>query len=205
MTPFREDTLSSVPSEFYNEAMLITTSPLVKTYTLQEFWDLPEPSDHTKLELIKGVLYMTPPPEYPHNRSASVLLRQLQKAIEKYACDGHIYVPRAAIWIDDNTYLEPDIMYISAAVEAQMHPRHWTRADIVIEIISPSTALYDRTTKSDTYRAMGVREMWLVDPDRKQVEVRSFKADRIAVYQTGDTLRSDVLPEIEIPVISLFS
>jgi hypothetical protein len=42
--------------------MVITTSPLVKTYTLQEFWDLPEPADHSKLELIKGVLYMTPPP-----------------------------------------------------------------------------------------------------------------------------------------------
>jgi len=42
--------------------MVITTSPLVKTYTLQEFWHLPEPADHSKLELIKGVLYMTPRP-----------------------------------------------------------------------------------------------------------------------------------------------
>ena len=33
--------------------MVITTSPFVKTYTLQEFWELPEPSDHSKLELIK--------------------------------------------------------------------------------------------------------------------------------------------------------
>ena len=42
--------------------MVITTSPLVKTYTLQEFWDLPEPKDRSKMELIKGVLYMSPPP-----------------------------------------------------------------------------------------------------------------------------------------------
>ena len=39
----------------------VNTSPLVKTYTLEEFWALPEPSDHSKLELIAGVLYMTPP------------------------------------------------------------------------------------------------------------------------------------------------
>ena len=51
--------------------MVITTSPLVKTYTLQEFWELPEPSDHSKLELIKGVLYMIPPPDHPHNRAAA--------------------------------------------------------------------------------------------------------------------------------------
>ena len=185
--------------------MVITTSPLVKTYTLQEFWDLPEPSDHTKLELIKGVLYMTPPPDFPHNEAASVLLMRLQKAIEKHAYRGSIYVPRAALWIDDDTYLEPDLMYISDELKAQMDPRHWTRADIVVEIVSPSTALYDRRTKSDTYRAMGVREMWLLDPDRKEVEVRSFKADRIAVYRADDNLRSDVLPEIEVPVMSLFS
>ncbi len=45
----------------------VNTSPLVKTCTLQEFWDLPEPPDHSKLELIAGVLYMTPPPGYTHS------------------------------------------------------------------------------------------------------------------------------------------
>ena len=57
--------------------MVITTSPLVKTYTLQEFWDIPEPSDHSKLEFIKGVLYMTPHPDYPHNRAAANLIEVL--------------------------------------------------------------------------------------------------------------------------------
>ena len=86
-----------------------------------------------------------------------------------------------------------------------MKPQHWTRADIVVEIISPSTAYYDRKTKSDTYRAMGVREMWLVDLETKEVEVRSFEAGKSAVYKNGDTLRSEVLPKIEIPVTALFS
>ena len=45
----------------------VNTSPLVKTYTLEEFWELPEPPDRSKLELIAGVLYMTPPPGYPHD------------------------------------------------------------------------------------------------------------------------------------------
>jgi Uma2 family endonuclease len=57
--------------------MVITTSPLAKTYTLQEFWQLPEPPDGSKLELIKGVLYMTPPPDYPHNQNAADLHDQL--------------------------------------------------------------------------------------------------------------------------------
>ena len=185
--------------------MVITTSPLVKTYTLQEFWDLPEPSDHSKLELIKGVLYMTPPPDYPHNQAAADLISQLQRALDKCGYRGQIYAPRTAIWVNDNTYLEPDLMYMSDELKASMDPKHWTRADIVVEIISPSTALYDNKTKSDTYQAMGVREMWLVDPEKKQIEVRSFEADNSAVFKVGDTLRCQVLERIEIPVASILT
>src|SRR5438093_9323050 len=76
--------------------------------------------------------------------------------------------------------------------------------DIVVEIMSPKTAVYDMTTKSDTYQAMGVREMWLVDTDVKQIVVRSFEAGKSAVYKPGDILRSEVLPKIEIPVATLF-
>jgi Uma2 family endonuclease len=185
--------------------MVITTSPLVKTYTLQEFWDLPEPSDHSKLELIKGVLYMTPPPDDPHNEAAADLVQLLQSEIKRCGYQGKVYIPRAAIWVDDDTYLEPDLMYISDELKAEMKPRHWTRADIVVEIGSPSNAYYDRRTKSDTYRAMGIREMWLIDTDAREVEVRSFEAGKTAVHKSGDIVHSEVVPKIETPVAALFS
>jgi Uma2 family endonuclease len=185
--------------------MVITTSPLVKTYTLQEFWDLPEAQDHSKLELIKGVLYMTPPPDYPHNEASADLVSVLQNELKRCGYGGKVYIPRAAIWVDDDTYLEPDLMYISDELKAQMKPRHWTRADIVVEVVSPSNANYDRKTKSDTYRAMGVREMWLIDTDKKEVEVRSFEAGKNAIYQISDVLRSEVLQKIEIPVSAIFT
>jgi Uma2 family endonuclease len=155
--------------------MVITTSPLVKTYTLQEFWDLPEPSDHSKLELIKGVLYMSPPPGEIHDDIFGALNRELQRAIDRCGYKGTILAPRAAVWIDDDTYLEPDLMYISDELKHQMKRGQRTRADFVVEILSPASALYDRTTKSDTYRAMGVREIWLADPETKEIEVRSFE------------------------------
>ena len=185
--------------------MVITTSPLVKTYTLQEFWDLPEPADHSKLELIKGVLYMTPPPDFPHNEAASDLNELLLSEIKRCGYKGKIYHPRTAIWVDDDTYLEPDLMYISDELKAQMKRDHWTRADIVVEILSPSSALYDRKTKSDTYQAMGVREMWILDPEKKEVEVRSFEAGKSAVYGPTDALTSHVLPAIQLPIPRLFA
>src|SRR5262249_43995045 len=129
--------------------MVITTSPLVKTYTLKEFWELPEPSDHSKLELIKGVLYMTPPPDYPHNRASANLNGILLDEIKRCGYRGRVYIPRTAMWIDDDTYLEPGLIYLSAELEAEMPQRHWSRADIAVEVISPSNANYDRKTKSD--------------------------------------------------------
>src|SRR5438876_10071356 len=100
--------------------MVVTTSPLVKTYTLQEFWDLPEPQDHSKLELIKGVLYMSPPPGEIHDEAFGNLNKELVRAIDRAGYLGIIFAPRAALWIDDNTHLEPDLMYISHELRAQM-------------------------------------------------------------------------------------
>lgn len=179
--------------------MEVTTSPLVKIYTLQEFWDLPEPADRSKLELIKGVLYMTPPPDYPHDKISALLNQYLIREIGRCGYSGEVFVPRAAIWVDDDTYLEPDLMYLSEELQRQMDPRHRTHADIVVEVISPSSAVYDRRTKSDTYRAMGVRELWLLDPVAKEVEVRSFQARSTRLYTMGDVASFQGLVEDKNP------
>ena len=52
---------------------------------------------------------------------------------------------------------------------------------------------------------MGVREIWLVDTETKEIEVRSFEMNKKAIYKLTDTLRSEVLPKIEIPVNAVFS
>ena len=96
-------------------------------------------------------------------------------------------------------------MYISAELKARMKPRHWDRADIVVEILSQSNALYDRRTKSDTYKAMGVRELWLVDTTNREIEVRSFSARTNTTFKSGEVLRSQVLKKIRIPVAAAFS
>ena len=84
----------------------VSTSPLIKTYTLEEFWELPEPPDHSKLELIAGVLYMTPPPGYLHEDVVSRLILLLTEHLLKSG-RGRLYVPRAGIWRTPHTWLEP--------------------------------------------------------------------------------------------------
>jgi len=186
----------------------VNTSPLVKTYTLEEFWELPEPPDHSKLELIAGVLYMTPPPGHKHDNAVSRLNRLMSEYLLKSGDKGTLYVPRAAIWTSPNTYLEPDLFYVSAETESRLQPNHRTTADLVVEVISPGSAIYDRNTKSDTYAALGVKELWLIDEDRLTVEVRVLEEERFTPtteLQDRDQARSTVLAGFEFAVSQLFN
>ena len=185
----------------------VSTSPLVKTYTLEEFWELPDPPDRSKLELIAGVLYMTPPPGYRHNKAASRLLRLLSDYLTTSGNKGTLYIPRAPIWTSARTYLEPDLFYVSAETEAQLDPARLTTADLVIEIVSPGSAMYDRTTKADTYAALGVKELWLVDEIEENVERRVLEGTRFGqgtVFAKGDKLKSAILHNLTIDVTRIF-
>ena len=185
----------------------VNTSPLVKTYTLEEFWGLPEPPDHSKLELIAGVLYMTPPPSHPHDTVASRLNRLLTQFLLATNDKGTLYLPRAAIWTSPNTYLEPDLFYVSAETEARLDPEHRTTADLVIEVISLGSAIYDRNTKADTYAALGIRELWLVDEVARTVEVRNQKDGRLVssgIFEKTEKIVSELFPQIDIEAESVF-
>ena len=185
----------------------VNTSPLVKTYTLEEFWALPDPPDRSKLELIAGVLYMSPPPEYTHDNIITRLIRLITLELARHGVPGKLHVPRAAIWTSDRTYLEPDLFYVSAATEARLDPKHRTTADLVIEVISPGSAVYDRNTKADTYAALGVKELWLVDEIAETVEVRTLRGDRYGegnVLGKGDGLTSTVVSGLTISVTKIF-
>lgn len=185
----------------------VNTSPLVKTYSLEEFWALPDPPDHSKLELIAGVLYMTPPPGYTHDNSVARLNRLLIAELIRLGDPGTIYAPRAAIWTSERTYLEPDLFYLSKETEARLDPERRTTADLVIEVISPGSAIYDRNTKADTYAALGVKELWLVDETEETAELRTLAGDRYLegqVLAKGERLRSLVIPDLSIEVTRVF-
>ena len=189
---------------------MVSTSPLVKTYTLEEFWELPEPPDHSKLELIAGVLYMTPPPGYLHNNAVSRLIRLLPDYLTKSGDQGKLYVPRAGIVKGPNSWLEPDLFYVAADTKALSdpnYPQYFSTADLVIEVISPSSAIYDRNTKADTYAVLGVKELWLIDEALGIIEMRTLQGNQYGpsvVFERDDYLKSNVLPGFEVKVNSVF-
>jgi len=178
---------------------VLSTSPLVKTYTLKEFRKLPEPKDGSKYELIAGVLYMTPPPNFEHDDSSATLVRLFILHLTAIGDKGVMYTPRAALWTSADTYVEPDLFYLSAQTLRQVDPTHRDKADLVVEVISSSTVIYDHNTKADTYAALGVKELWLVNPLTNTVEVRNLKGRSKTyspgvIFERGDHVVSKILP-----------
>ena len=176
---------------------------------MEEFWDLPEPADRAHYELIKGYLFMAPPPDPPHGDFDSRLNGSLATFLANLGWPGSIYHPREAIYVDD-TYLEPDMMYVSNELRARMGKRR-TSADIVFEYLSKSTRVYNQTTKADTYLALGVSELWLIDSDARTIEVRhrilkeNFPAWETVRYGKGDWAASRVLVGWRVSVDELFA
>jgi Uma2 family endonuclease len=187
----------------------ISFSPLVKQYTLEEFWALPEPEDRAHYELIKGCLFMVPPPDWPHGDFDARLNESLISFLLAHGRSGKVHHPRESIYAED-TYLEPDMMYVSNELAAKMGKRR-TSADIVFEYFSKSSATYDRTTKADTYLALGVQELWLIDSDSVTIEVRyrimkdNSPAWEVWRYRKGEVAESRVLQGWRVSVDELFA
>jgi Uma2 family endonuclease len=79
--------------------------------------------------------------------------------------------------------------------------------DLVIEILSPSTARHDRIVKFCKYQEAGVREYWIVDPDTKSVTVfiRNDGQYIASTYDDTDTAPVSVLPGCEIKLADVFA
>ena len=109
---------------------------------------------------------MTLTPGPSHNNAVSRLNRLIADHLTKTDDNGTLYIPRAGIVRGPDSWLEPDLFYVAATTYATSdpnYPQYLSTADLVIEVISPSSAIYDRNTKADTYAALGVKELWLVD------------------------------------------
>ena len=189
----------------------VSFSPMLRRYTLEEFWALPEPADRHHYDLIEGALFMVPPPDPPHGSIDSRLKMSLIKFMIENDITGEVLHPREGIYKDVHTatYLEPDMMYVTERLLGRKGKRR-TSADIVFEYSSKSTATYDQTTKADTYLALGIRELWLVDSDNLAIEVRYARQQNnqpfwlIHRYGKGEWAESEVLPGWRVSVDELF-
>ncbi len=173
--------------------------------TYQDYVLLPD--DGKRYEILDGDLYMTPSPTARHQRVSRDLFLALAQHVQTHMLGEVLAAPLDVILADDSI-AQPDILFISN--ERLPIVRDWVHGapDLVIEILSPGTRERDRTLKRHLYARYGVRELWLVDPEAKTVEVfRLDPASEIAprIFVEQDTLTSDVLPSLRLPLESIWA
>ena len=163
-------------------------------YTYADFCTWPEDE---RWEIIDGVVYSKyapydatyakASPVVSHQSVLFELAVQLRDFLKGHKCKVFIAPVSVRLNADteDNTVVEPDILVVCD--ESKIDGKGVVGApDFIAEVLSPSTARYDKITKCNLYQRSGVREYWIVDPDRKTVTAHTQDDGANYVAQTYD-------------------
>ena len=151
--------------------------PLLKndTYTSEDYWNLP---DGERAELIDGKLIAMAPPSLKHQNIIFSLSRKIADYIDANSGSCKVVLAPFAVNLNanDETYVEPDISVICD--QSKLSDRGCEGApDFIVEVVSPSSRKHDYSTKNALYSNAGVREYWIVDPDRERTTVYRYEED----------------------------
>ncbi|NPV79697.1 MAG: Uma2 family endonuclease [Firmicutes bacterium] len=161
-----------------------------------------------RYELVEGDLRkMTPAPSVFHQKVSG----RIEKALWRWVEDrdlGEVYHAPIDVVLSEHNVFQPDVLYISRERLGIIKEAYIGGApDLVVEILSPSTAELDRVTKRQIYSRYGVREFWIVDPDGRSIEVAAHNGRELAtvqVYPLGTILESPLLNGFRLKIDEVF-
>ena len=156
-----------------------------KSYTVKDYLALPQ---ERRVELIDGIFYDMSAPSVVHQ----IISGSIYKFFLDYvmAQDGDCLPLISPVDVqldqDDKTMLQPDVIVVCDRSKINLQCIYGA-PDLIIEVLSPSTGRKDRRLKLYKYGEAGVREYWMVDPDRKNIVVYDLEHDDIpAIYSFQD-------------------
>jgi Uma2 family endonuclease len=164
------------------------------------------PDNGRRYEIIDGELFVTPSPLWRHQRVLTKVLYYLTEFVTKYDLGDVCPAPMDVVFSSFDV-VEPDILYISKARASVITEKNVQGApDLVVEVLSESTAKIDRTTKLKLYARYGVAEYWVIDPVSYAVEIYRLVAggyELAAQLDSTQVLTSPLLPGFTLPLSRL--
>lgn len=181
-----------------------------KKVSYAEFMEIYENTE-LRLEYINGEIVLLASPSTLHQEISGNLYIHLRAYLSGKKCkvfyapfDVHFYKKD----LDTPDVMQPDLLIACDLDEAvNENDRYMGTPTLCVEILSKSTRSKDMVDKLNTYMLSGVREYWIVDPDKRSVIVYSFKdydIDEYAAYKLSDTLQSYFFEGLEISVDDIF-
>lgn len=169
-----------------------------KTYTIDDIYNLPE---GTRAELLDGNIYYMAPPSVMHQKISGSLYTKIYNYIEKNQGKCEVFAAPFAVYLDEstNTYVEPDISVICNP--DKLDDKGYNGApDWIIEIVSPSSRIMDYHKKLFKYRLAGVREYWVVDPDKTRIMVYNFDNETTEEYSFGEPVQVGIYEDLALTI-----
>jgi len=179
------------------------SEPAKKQLTFREYEQLPEGAPY---QLIGGELTMTPSPTFLHQKCLASLGNLLFEFVKDRQLGEVVFAPMDVYFTDTEIY-QPDIIFISNERKNIIQDRVKGVPDLVVEILSPSSAYYDLVQKKRTYEQSGTTEYWIVDPGEKTIEVFENMDGQFGIFsqarETG-SVKSRLLKEFVVDLRSVF-
>lgn len=175
-----------------------------RRWTVAEVRALPE-EPGKRFEVVDGELLVSPGPTFAHQRVKAEFQALLRAYLEKWRVADVLDGP-AEIEADVHTLVQPDVFVLPLVDERR--PRDWAevnRALLIIEVLSPSTARYDRVKKRHRYQRLGA-EYWIADPGARLIERWMPDDERPAMFDDRISWQPEGAGEpISIDLVKLFA
>ena len=182
---------------------MVTATTRVR-FTYEDYLNTPEDK---RYELLDGELIMVSSPNIPHQRAERELAFQVIGFVKRHDL-GEVFFAPTDVILSDTDVVQPDLLFVShERAHIIAHNAIHGAPDLVVEILSPSTAQRDLTVKRRLYAKHGVKEYWQVNIDERRITVLSLgdnDYEVTAIYGSGETLTSPVLPGFTLAIDEIF-
>ncbi|MEX0669256.1 MAG: Uma2 family endonuclease [Pirellulales bacterium] len=156
------------------------------------------PNDGRRHEVIDGDHYVNPAPSTYHQTVSRRLQYQLYTQIE-LAGKGVVYDAPVDVQITDHDIVQPDLVVVLAPRTQMITPTKIKGVpDLIVEILSPSTASNDLSLKKRLYERMGVAEYWIADPDNHTLCQFVLADGCYEQRPPGDEIRLSILDTVAV-------
>lgn len=181
-----------------------------KKVSYEEFMEIYENSE-LRMEYINGEIILLASPSTFHQDISGNLYVHLRAYFKGKKCKA-FYAPFDVHFfkkdLDTPDVMQPDLLIVcDYDMAVNEKDKYMGTPTLCIEILSKSTRSKDMIDKLNTFMLSGVREFWIIDPDKLSVLVYSFEdftIEEFAAYRSNEVLRSRFFEGLEIAVNDIF-